>query len=82
MEFFSGNTSLKFGVLNSLTAAPARKNTRVSHYLNGFPLLLGMGLIIAWSLFRDCAGAFFSVQVGRVEVMRRAHSKKEPKLLH
>lgn len=59
MEFFNGNTSLKCGVLNSLIGALARKNTRFPHYLNGFPPLLGMGLIIAWSLFRDCAGAFF-----------------------
>lgn len=36
----------------------ARKNTRLLYYLNGFPELLGMGLIIAWGLSRDCAGAF------------------------
>lgn len=36
----------------------SRKNTKLPHYLNGFPELLGMGLIMALSLSGDCAGAF------------------------
>lgn len=54
-----GNWSVKFHTWGSRELA--RKNTRLPHYFNdfnGFPELLGRGLIIASSLSGDCAGAF------------------------
>lgn len=53
-----GNWSVKFHTWGSRELA--RKNTRLPHYFNGFPELLGRGLIIASSLSGDCAGVFWS----------------------
>lgn len=53
-----GNWSVKFHTWGSRELA--RKNTRLPHYFNGFPDLLGGGLIIASSLSGDCAGVFWS----------------------
>lgn len=51
-----GNWSVKFHTWGSRELA--RKNTRLPHYFNGFPELLGRGLIIASSLSGGQAGVF------------------------
>lgn len=62
-----------FKFLNWGSRELARKKTRLPHYLNGFPELVGLGFIITWTL-----SGLFVAQVDDEEVLSKVVPKAQP----